>query len=188
MQTDRNRNPPECHSCAIGILTPVDLVAITGIVVSGLLGPSVAAIWVQRNQRARFKQELVLHDRAELRDLVDELAQALERADIGARLAYGATTPAAEKEADERLRTDFDSVMMLKERLATRLGMNHRMVESLVEALNELRWVSMWWHREDAKADPGRTDLLYAMERYGEHRRIVLGLALPLVGSYIDVH
>ena len=76
---------------------------------------------------------------------------------------------------------------MLKERLATRLGMDHRVVELLVDAQRELRWVSMWWHDKDAKADPAkrREDMLYAMERFDEYRRIVLGVALPLVGSYV---
>jgi hypothetical protein len=171
-----------------GILTVVDWVAITGIVVSGLLGPSISAAWVYRNQRVRFKQELTLHDRAELRILVDEVAQALERADIGIRLAIIATTQAAERKVDERLRADFDSVSMLRERLAMRLGMNHDVTRNLDAALKELRWVSMSRKGKDAENDPATkfSRLLYCQERYREHRSLVLAFALPLVASRVE--
>jgi hypothetical protein len=57
-----------------------DWTAITGIIVSGAVGPSLGALWALAHQRRQLDQDLVLRDTAELRELLDDAAQKLERA------------------------------------------------------------------------------------------------------------
>jgi hypothetical protein len=166
----------------------MDWVAITGIVVSGLLGPGLAAIWATRSQRIRFTQERVLRDTAELRIVIDEVAQVLERADVTIRLAIIADSDveADKEEVGRRLTSDIHAVSMLIERVAMRLGSKHDVTRCLRNALGELCWAFQW--QSESRSSPGSTrrrHLLECQDRYREFRTLVLAFALPLVASHI---
>jgi hypothetical protein len=85
-----------------------DSVAITGIVVSGVIGPSVSAWWAVRRLRTEHANARVLADRAELRVLLAEATRDLSRAGRlrgGVQsqfVTYGADTVAGAKETVER--------------------------------------------------------------------------------------
>jgi len=91
-------------------LVPPDAtaIAITGIVVSGVVGPAFAAGFAARHADRVHELEIIKLDRAEARALLDEAAQALIR---GARLSgvirhaymtHGATIRARASETLER--------------------------------------------------------------------------------------
>lgn len=50
------------------------VVAVTGVVVSGLLGPTATALMTRGSDSRRSHREIIAADRSELRDLLDEAA------------------------------------------------------------------------------------------------------------------
>ena len=68
-----------------------DWTAITGIVVSGAVGPSVIAYWTARQQRQREVHEVTLADRAAARTLLDDTVAAVREAEGLAWAVHSAT-------------------------------------------------------------------------------------------------
>jgi hypothetical protein len=56
------------------------ITGITGIVVSGVVGPSVAAHWASRRQTAEATAQITLADRAAARTLLDDAARTIRDA------------------------------------------------------------------------------------------------------------
>ena len=102
------------------------IVGIVGIIVSGLLGPAVAALLTARRERQKDKRELIASRRDDLRALLDEAAAVLGRAVANLRPLLEAEQAgrAAPREPAEFLGTLFP----LGQRLSLRLPPDHEVV------------------------------------------------------------
>jgi hypothetical protein len=125
-----------------------DWTAITGIVVSGLVGPAtlagLGAWWADRRSVREHEYARVLTDRAELRQLLDEAGQAMRWGERlgsvvpGLFMTYG---PRIAEMAETHM-TKFHSAMRDIDRqgvrLALRLGSNHPVASTYREAFDSL--------------------------------------------------
>ena len=57
-----------------------DWTAITGIVVAGVVGPSIAALWAARNQAKAAENAIALADRAAARTMLNDAELAVREA------------------------------------------------------------------------------------------------------------
>jgi hypothetical protein len=112
-------------------------VGITGILVSGVVGPSVAAVLARRSRSREFHREQVAARRNELRKLLDEAASLLASGPTNVRILH-------EQEVGievERARAWLSEVFPVGQRLQLWLPASHPVVisydrvrERLVEA------------------------------------------------------
>jgi hypothetical protein len=121
-----------------------DWTAITGIVVAGVVGPAVGALWERSRQGRQFHHEVTMRDVAELRSLLDDAAQSLERVDHARGAAYGRILQEgrypteAGGEATNRFRTKVAALSVLKARLSIRLGETDSLHQLFSDALTAL--------------------------------------------------
>jgi hypothetical protein len=129
-------------------------VAIAGIVVAGFVGPSVSAWWAGRGQGRQHEHERTLHDLAELRSVLDDAAERIQRATVqlkrlGSEIASDLRRPAKGAAADyraakretlvnETAEVIFD-VGMASERIAIRVGSDTLVSRAYVSAHAKLR-------------------------------------------------
>jgi hypothetical protein len=103
------------------------ITAITGIVVSGVVGPAVTG-WVTRaNERRRLDREQAAKRRDDLRELVDEAAGLLAAGATNLRLMWEAQAAGSTPLPDV---VDWPSkVYVLEQRLRLRLAADHEVVQ-----------------------------------------------------------
>lgn len=113
------------------------IVGVTGIVVSGVVGPAVAAVLARRTRTREFHREQVAARRDELRKLLDEAASLLARGPTNVRVLHEQT----EGVELERARGWLSQVFPIGQRLQLWLPADHPVVgayervrERLVEA------------------------------------------------------
>lgn len=113
------------------------IVGVTGIIVSGVVGPSVAAVLARRSRSREFHREQVAARRTELRKLLDEAASLLASGPTNVRILHEQTAGAEL----ERARAWLSQVFPIGQRLQLWLPADHAVVisyervrERLVEA------------------------------------------------------
>lgn len=113
------------------------IVGVTGIVVSGVVGPAVAAVLARRTRTREFHREQVAARRDELRKLLDEAASLLASGPTNVRILHERTAGA---ELD-RARGWLSQVFPIGQRLQLWLSADHpvitayeRVRERLVDA------------------------------------------------------
>jgi hypothetical protein len=95
------------------------ITAVTGIVVAGVLGPSITAWAYRRADRQRFERDQMANRRADLRALLDEGAQLLGLGGTNLRLAHEAVSAGGEEPQD--VREWASNVHLFGQRLRLRL-------------------------------------------------------------------
>jgi hypothetical protein len=93
---------------------------VTGIVVSGIVGPAIAAYFGRRGDRQRFARDQLQRRREDLRTLLDEGAVLLGAGETNLRVAHEAASR-GESEPDE-VRDWAGNVHLLGQRLLLRLA------------------------------------------------------------------
>lgn len=113
------------------------VVGVTGIVVSGVIGPTVAAVLARRSRTREFHREQVATRRNELRKLLDEAASLLASGPTHVRVLHEQTAGPDH----ERARAWLSQVFPIGQRLQLWLPADHAVVvsyervrERLVEA------------------------------------------------------
>jgi hypothetical protein len=113
------------------------IVGITGIVVSGLVGPSVAAAWIAQREKRRDHFALVDSRRVDLREVIDDSAKLL-----GGAVPRVRQLVAAEEKGEELPAGPADllsELVPLGQRLQLRLPRNHEVVRFYDDACAGLR-------------------------------------------------
>lgn len=117
-----------------------DWTAITGIIVSGFVGPAGAAYFTGRHQQRAFDRDRSMQDRVELRTLLDEAAVALHEAVYAgsqansAVLQHGRWVGERAPEVVAALRDAGKVLDRLRERMQIRLGGEEKVVQALAAA------------------------------------------------------
>jgi hypothetical protein len=101
---------------------------VTGIVVSGVVGPAVATYFSRRGERQRFARDQLRRRREDLRALVDEGAVLLGMGETNLRVAHEARSR-REAEPDD-VRDWAGKVHLLGQRLLLRLPADDPVVSS----------------------------------------------------------
>src|SRR4051812_27338254 len=99
------------------------LLGVTGIVVSGVVGPLVATWASKRGDIQRFERDQLQRRREDLRTLVDEAAVLLGAGETNLRLAHEAASKSNPEPAD--VREWAGKVHLLGQRLLLRLSSTH---------------------------------------------------------------
>jgi hypothetical protein len=113
------------------------IVGVVGIVVSGLMGPSVAAAWTSRRERQSDHRALVVARRDDVRALLDEAARVL-----GGAVGHLRPLLAAEQrgEPPPQEAADFlGSLVPLGQRLRLRLPSEHDVIAAYERVREKLR-------------------------------------------------
>jgi len=115
------------------------LISLTSVVVSGLLGPTVIALWTAKRERDRDARDAVVSRRDDLRELLDETARTLAVAATHLRRVVAAQQDGAPPPDDQ---VEFLSKLApFRLRLQLRLPDDHPILtayEAVVTALTEL--------------------------------------------------
>lgn len=117
-----------------------DWTAITGIVVSGVVGPAGAAYFASRYQQRAFYRERAASDRVELRKLLDDAAVALHHAHYalsGANqsvMRHGQWVGERDNDAIVAVREAGRTLDKLRERFHIRLGRHEEVVKAFAAA------------------------------------------------------
>jgi hypothetical protein len=104
------------------------VVAVVGIVVSGLLGPTITSLWTARRDRQKDHRALVVARREDLRDLIDDVATVLGGAVVNLRPLL-----AAEQQGQTPPKGPADflgTLVPLGQRLRLRLPEDHPVIGS----------------------------------------------------------
>lgn len=115
------------------------VVGVVGIIVSGVIGPSVVAWFTARRERAKDKRALIIARRDDVRAVVDEAATVLSG-------AVGALRPLLLAELEHRdmppePRDFLGSLEPLGQRLRLRLPADHKVVKAYDRARQQLEEV-----------------------------------------------
>jgi hypothetical protein len=161
-------------------------IALTAIVVSGVVGPGLAAWWTRERQKSDHEQEL----RRELRAVLDEGAHALgrtKRAFDRVLLLYRQGVPPDSAEAKEAFldwRAALADVRYEEDRLAIRLGADHPAHEAFCACMKTLEAQrALAWAYEQSSVTRGMTTRTEkANQRYNPTRRAYIDAAKQLVG------
>jgi hypothetical protein len=141
------------------------IVGVTGIVVSGVLGPSVAS-WLARRSRSReFHREQVAQRRDELRGLLDEAAALLASGPTNVRILHERQAGADDL---DRARAWLSQVFPIGQRLQLWLPSDHAVVTAYERVREQLIAAA------EAGVTPSGVALL---ERFEEDRRAFLDSA-----------
>jgi hypothetical protein len=146
----------------------MDAVAVTGIVVAGVLGPSVAAAWAVVHQRHQQEHERQLGDLVELRRVLDEVTRvaddavnlARDASSTGAVVArFGqATAPpilTAHRAATQSYFAKVSEAMGSYGRLAVRLGGDHAVAQAYAVLVTDLMTTGAFLADDDPKKFDG---------------------------------
>jgi hypothetical protein len=112
------------------------LVGVVGILVSGLVGPSVAAAWTGRRERERDHRTLISARRDDLRDVIDQAAELLASAIPNIKKLMSAS--AMGEQLPETPRDLLSQMIPLSQRIQLRLPPDHRVVISFEAAREAL--------------------------------------------------
>lgn len=107
---------------------PVLIASVTGIVVSGVVGPAATAWAARRAARKQFVRDQATKRRDDLRALFDEAARVLGVGPIRLRETWEAQH--AGRELSDDLRAWPDRVYIIGQRLQLRLGLDDAVVTS----------------------------------------------------------
>jgi hypothetical protein len=143
-------------------------VAVAGIVVAGVVGPSVAAWWGVAHQRRQQEHERQLGDLVELRKVLDDVARVADEAANFARDAsstgavvaqYGeATAPqikTAHRAATQSYFAKVSEAMGSYGRLAVRLGGEHAVTQAYGMVVTDLMTIGQFLADDDLKKFDG---------------------------------
>lgn len=148
------------------------VVGVTGILVSGVIGPAVAA-WLARQSRLRdFHREQVAERRDELRKVLDEAAVLLASGPTNIRILR----EAREGEEVDRARAWLSTVFPIGQRLQLWLPPSHPVVASYERVREGL--VDAAGAGTSAEGDA-------VLNRFEEERRLFLGSARDALLSRI---
>lgn len=103
----------------------VVVVGVTGIIVSGVVGPTVASWLSRRSQSREFHRAQVAQRRDELRNLLDEAAMLLASGPTNLRILRGQGTNTVDL---ERARSWLSQVFPIGQRLQLWLPSDHQVV------------------------------------------------------------
>jgi len=136
------------------------LVGVVGVLVSGLVGPSVAAAWTSRRERDRDHRTLVATRRDDLLEVIDEAAKLLAGAIPNVKRLMAAT--AKDQELPEGPRDLLSQMVPLSQRLQLRLPADHAVIETFEAAREALIKVS--------KSDSSQDDFDRAADAFEDRR------------------
>lgn len=162
-------------------------VALTAIVVSGVVGPGLAAWWTRERQKADFDQEL----RRELREVLDEAAHSLgsaKRAFERVWVLYNEHIPRQDDTAKQAFldwRRELGGVRYCEDRIAIRLGEGHPVHEAYcacLKTLEDQRPLAWAYERESPGILRAAARQEEAHRAYKEARRAYVNAAVRLVG------
>ncbi len=140
------------------------IVGIVGILVSGLVGPSIAAQWTTQREREKDARARLMAQRDDLRDVVDEAAKALGGAVAQLRPALEAQLKGQPLPPETR---DFlAELFTLGQRLRLRAPANDAVVQSYDAAREQLIEVS--------RATKSKTDFNEAATQFDSRRAVFL--------------
>lgn len=120
-----------------GVANTVLIASVTGIVVSGVIGPAATAFAVRRAARKQFLRDQSAKRRDDLRVLFDEAASVLGVGPIRLRETWEAQHTGAV--ATDEQRTWPEEVYVIGQRLQLRLGMQHAVVSQYGAVRTALR-------------------------------------------------
>jgi hypothetical protein len=153
------------------------IVAVTGIVVSGLVGPSVAAWLAHRARSLEFHREQVAVRRDELRKVLDEAASLLASGPTNVRVLHEQRSGG---ELD-RAREWLTQVFPIEQRLQLWLPAAHPIVTSYERVRERLAEAT------EAGAAPGAGAILEQFEQdrtaFLDHAREALLSPIPEAGA-----
>jgi hypothetical protein len=116
------------------------VVAITGIGVSGLLGPSATAWATRRGAKQQFERDQRARRRDDFRQLVDDAAKLLG---VGVtNLRIGREAKAAGRSEPQTIKEWASEVHLLRQRLLLRRAANDRVLTSYSAVLDALQVVA----------------------------------------------
>lgn len=153
------------------------IVGVTGIVVSGVIGPTVAA-WLARRARSRdFHREQVAHRRDELRKLLDEAASLLAGGPTMIRLLHAQRDQADVEEAEAWLAQVFP----IGQRLQLWLAADHPVVTSYEQVRERL--IDATTAGAVPAADPVLAQFEGERRSFLDHAREALMSPIPETGT-----
>ena len=124
---------------------------ITGIVVSGIVGPAASAWFSRRADRQRFAHDDQQRRRDDLRGIVDEAAELLGAGQTNLRLAFEAVSRGAPEPAEVR---DWASrVHLLAQRLLLRLPASDPVIVAYESVRRALLQVGETYASPERQAD-----------------------------------
>jgi hypothetical protein len=152
------------------------IVGVVGIIVSGLLGPSVTASLAARREEAKDRRSVIVAKREDLRDLFDEAAAHLAGAVSALRPALEAELQGKPPppEAEDFLR----SIFPLGERLRLRLPAENKAVASYDRVREQLV--------EVAGATGSQAEFEAAVEKFEARRAEFLAAAREVLDAPIS--
>ena len=159
-------------------------ISITAILVSGIVGPGLAAWWTRERQRADHRQELS----RELRQVLDDSASALgntKRAFEWLWVLHQRETPREDEDAQRsfaRWRHEIAAVRLCEDRLAIRLGPGHPVHEAYCRCMRNLddHRPFAWAYERGLRIDVDRQEKIHVA--YRDTRRAFVAAAKDLVG------
>lgn len=152
------------------------VVAIAGIVVSGVVGPWVAAVVSRKSSRQQFERDQAARRRDELRSVLDEAAVLLG---AGATHVRHLHESAVEDEATHQAREWFAQLFPLGQRLRLRLPTDHPVVVTFDAVRSQLIELTK------AESDPGAES---ALERYEQARSDFLVASATALSAPFETH
>jgi hypothetical protein len=149
--------------------------ALTGIAVSGVVGPSATAWATRRANRAQFVRAREAAKRDDLRALFDEAAQVLGVGPIRLRQTWERT---ADEETAKLVRAWPDEVYVIGQRLELRLGADTPVIAAYIKVREGLRAAG-----EIPPDDESRHAA--ALEKFESDRKVFLSVALAKLNEPI---
>ena len=123
------------------------VVAVVGIVVSGLLGPAATAWATRRANRQQFDRDQRAKLRGDFRDLIDDAAKLLGAGVTNLRI--GREAKAAQLDEPDEVKAWATEVHLLKQRLLLRRAADDPVLTSYGEVLSALEKVGAAGSDED---------------------------------------
>jgi hypothetical protein len=152
------------------------IVGVVGIVVSGVLGPSIATLLSRRNARQQFKRDLIVGRREDLTRLLDEAAKLLGMSGSKLRLSHEAR--AAERRPPADVEEWARAVFPLGQRLRLHLPAEHPVVAAYEQVREMLTML------DERAADEAAYDR--AWEQFEQARSLFLEAARAALQAPVD--
>jgi hypothetical protein len=150
------------------------IAAVTGITVSGFVGPMATAWATRRANRQQFELDQAAKRRADLRDLIDEASKLLGAGATKLRMAREAVAVGTDEPPEA---TEWAvSVHLLKQRLLLRLAADHAVMRGYEDVLAALEAIS----KTDGHA------YVQALTRFETAQSMFLGTARQALRSPIS--
>ena len=149
------------------------IASVTGIAVSGVVGPTLTAWAARRSNRQQFERDQAARRRADLRDLIDEAAVLLGAGGSNLRIAREAAQAGRDHPGD--VRSWARDVHLLKQRLLLRLPSDHKVLRQYEEVVAALEAI------DGTEAH----DLHVALRNFEDARERFLDLSRAALGAPI---